>query len=151
MFERHRPIVRAMPTTDQVLDLLARVDLFDDLSKADLRRIHGLSKELTFKAGQDVITQEGRGGRFYLVTEGEAVVEINGRPNRLLGVGDYFGEMSLIDGEPRSATITARTPLRTFTLASFNFRPLMLKHPTIMQKLLIALSRRIRELDRDSI
>jgi CRP-like cAMP-binding protein len=151
MADRHGPIVRAMSTNDQALQLLAGVDLFEDLSKADLKKIQGLSKELTFKAGEDVITQHGRGGRFYLVTEGEAVVSINGRPNRLLAPGDYFGEMSLIDGEPRSATITARTPLRTFTLASFNFRPLMLKHPTITYKLLVAMSRRVRGLDRDMI
>jgi CRP-like cAMP-binding protein len=142
---------RGMATNEQLLDLLGRVDLFEDLSKADLRRILGSAKELTFDAGEDVVTQHGRGGRFYLVTDGEALVEVNGRPNRLVRVGEYFGEMSLIDGEPRSATVTARTPLRTLTLASFTFRPLMLKHPSITQKLLIAMTRRVRNMDRDSI
>jgi CRP-like cAMP-binding protein len=142
---------RAMATNEQLLDLLGRVDLFEDLSKADLRRILGSAKELTFDAGDEVVTQHARGGRFYLVTDGEALVEVNGRPNRLVRVGEYFGEMSLIDGEPRSATVTARTPLRTLTLASFTFRPLMMKHPSITQKLLIAMTRRVRGMDRDSI
>jgi CRP/FNR family transcriptional regulator, cyclic AMP receptor protein len=56
--------------------------------------------------------------------------------------------MSLIDGEPRSATVKATTPLRTLTIASFNFRPLLLEHPTIAYKLLMTLSRRVRDLER---
>jgi CRP-like cAMP-binding protein len=140
-----------MPTKEQVLQLLGEVELFSGLSKADLRRIHGLSKELHFDVGERVVTQAAKGGRFYLVTEGEAVLDISGTRNRVLRAGDYFGEMSLLDGEPRSATVTARTPLTTFTIASFNFRPLLLEHPTIAYQLLVALSRRIRELDRESI
>jgi CRP-like cAMP-binding protein len=143
-------MVRGVPTTEQVLQLLGQVELFEGLSKAELRKIHGLSKELSFDAGEDVITREGRGGRFFLVVEGEAVVCIDEDRELDLNVGDYFGEMSLIDGQPRSATVTAKTPLTTFSLASFNFRPLMLEHPTIAHKLLVALSRRVRELDRDS-
>lgn len=139
-----------MPTKDQVLELLGRVDLFEGLSKADLRKIHGSSKELSYEPGEDVIIQEGKGGRFFLVLEGEAVIKFGGRNRRSLGQGDYFGEMSLIDGEPRSATVTAQTPLRTFTLASFAFRPLMIKHPSIAQKLLVALSRRVRVADRNA-
>jgi CRP-like cAMP-binding protein len=139
-----------MPTKDQVLELLARVELFEGLSKADLRRVYGLSKEMRFEPGEDVITQGGAGGRFYLVIEGEAVVSIDGRPTVDLHSGDYFGEMSLIDGDRRSATVTAKAPLRTLTLASFTFRPLMLEHPEIAQKLLVALSRRVRIADRNT-
>ena len=136
-----------MATTEQVLQLLAQVELFEGLSKGDLRKIHDLSKELTFDAGDDVVVRDRRGGRFYLVIEGEAAVD-TAAGVRVLGPGDHFGEMSLIDGEPRSVTITARTPLHTLTIASFNFRPLMLKHPTISQKLLVTMSRRIRDLER---
>ena len=138
-----------MASTEQVLQLLGQVELFEGLSKGDLKKIHGLSKELTFDAGQNVITQKGKGGRFYLVVEGQAVICINDEDEMPIGVGAYFGEMSLLDGEPRSATVRATTPLRTLTLASFNFRPLLLEHPTITYKLLVALSRRVRERERE--
>jgi signal-transduction protein with cAMP-binding, CBS, and nucleotidyltransferase domain len=138
-----------MAKDEQVLELLAQVPLFEGLSKADLKRIHGLSKPLEFSAGEDVVTQDGRGGRFYLIVEGEAVVTANGEQVATLGTGDHFGEMSLIDGEPRSATVTARTPLSTCTVASFHFRPLMLEHPTISHKLLVTMSKRIRRLSPD--
>jgi len=83
------------------------------------------------------------------VVEGEAVICINDEDEMPIGVGAYFGEMSLLDGEPRSATVRATTPLRTLTVASFNFRPLLLEHPTITYKLLVALSRRVRERERE--
>ena len=137
-----------MPSNEQALQLLSQVELFEGLSKAELRKIHGLSKELTFAEGENVITQQGKGGRFYLVTEGEAEIRIDDRDLKHITVGDYFGEMSLIDGEPRSATVKATTPLRTLTIASFNFRPLLLEHPTIAYKLLMTLSRRVRDLER---
>ena len=137
-----------MPSTEQALQLLSQVELFEGLSKAELRKIHGLSKELTFDAGENVITQKGKGGRFYLVTEGEAEIRIDDRDLKHITVGEYFGEMSLIDGEPRSATVQATSPLRTLTIASFNFRPLLLEHPTIAYKLLTTLSRRVRDLER---
>jgi CRP/FNR family transcriptional regulator, cyclic AMP receptor protein len=137
-----------VPSNEQALQLLSQVELFEGLSKAELRKIHGLSKELTFAEGENVITQQGKGGRFYLVTDGEAEIRIDDRDLKHITVGDYFGEMSLIDGEPRSATVKATTPLRTLTIASFNFRPLLLEHPTIAYKLLMTLSRRVRDLER---
>ena len=84
-----------MPSTEQVLQLLGQVELFEGLSKGDLSKIHGLSKELTFDAGQNVITQKGKGGRFYLVVEGQAAICINDEEEKPIRVGAYFGEMSL--------------------------------------------------------
>ena len=136
-----------MATKDEVLQLLAQVELFEGLSKSELKKVYGLSKELTFAEGDTVIAAAGKGGRFYLIVEGEAAITVPNRPETVIGVGSYFGEMSLIDGEPRSATVKARTPLRTLTLASFNFRPLILEHPTIAQKLLVTLSKRVRALE----
>jgi CRP-like cAMP-binding protein len=133
-----------MATKQEVLDLLSRVELFDGLSKADLNRIHGSTKQLSFGDGEDIIRKGGHGGRLYLILDGEAEVDIEGKRNRKLRRGDYFGEMSLIDGEPRSATVTATTPVETVTLASFAFRPLISKHPSIALKMLENLSRQLR-------
>jgi len=137
-------------TKEQVLALLGRVDLFEDLSKADRQKILNASKEISFRKGEDVVVQDRSGGRFFLIIEGEAVVTIDGRRLSHFGPGDYFGEMSLIDGQPRSATVTAKTDLSTFTIASFNFRPLIREHPSLAQHLLVALCRRVRSADRSA-
>lgn len=137
-----------MATKQQAMDLLGGVELFKGLSKADLRRIYAECKEMAFEPGTEVIAQDRAGGRLFIVVEGEAVVSVNGRRRNTFGPGDYFGEMAVIDGEPRSATVTAKTPLRTLTLASFHFRPLIRQHPAIAEGLLKTLSRRLREANR---
>lgn len=137
----------AVATKAQSLELLGRVDLFQELSKADLGKILAASKEMDFTTGQDVVVQDRTGGRFFLIIGGEADVTIDGRRRGRFGPGDYFGEMALIDGLPRSATVTAKTDLTALTIASFNFRPLIREHPSLAQNLLIALSRRVRSAD----
>jgi len=84
------------------------------------------------------------GGRFFLILDGEAKVTVGNRTRRVLRAGDYFGEISLIDGQPRSATIVAATPLRTLALAEWNFRSALLTNPGIARKLLVELCRRLR-------
>ena len=137
-----------MASTEQVLQLLGQVELFEGLSKGDLKKIHGLSKELTFEAGQNVITQKGKGGRFYLVVEGEAVICINDEDEMPIGVGAYFGEMSLIDGAERSATVTSGPEGATaFRLSPAALTDLIAKHPHTAVLLLKGLVTRVRELE----
>ena len=126
------------------IERLSGVDLFKGLARKELGVIAGLAKELSFPEGA-VVAEEGRqGGRFFLILDGEAKVTIRSRTRRRLRAGDYFGEISLIDGEPRSATIVAATPLRTLALAEWNFRSVLLAHPSIARKLLVELCRRLR-------
>ena len=126
------------------LDLLAGVDLFQGLSKKELRAIADMAKEMHFSPGQRVVTEGEEGGRFHLILDGKAKVTLGGRTRNVLGPGDYFGEISLIDGGPRSATVTAETPLRTMALAEWNFRPLLKEVPTIAPKVLVEMCRRLR-------
>ena len=129
------------------LDLLAGVKLFESLSPRELKHVLEVTKEMSFPAGKDVVVEGELGGRFYLILEGRAKVKVGGRTRQVLGVGDHFGEISLIDKGPRMATVTAETPLRALTLAPFNFTPLLEK-PAITRKLLVEMCSRFRALDR---
>jgi CRP-like cAMP-binding protein len=138
-----------MPRTARPeLDLVAQVELFAGLSRRDLVRILDAAKEMDFRTGAEVAVQGEPAGRFFLVVEGDARVVINGRTRARLGRGDYFGELSLIDGGTRSATVVADTPLRTLSIAEWNFRPLLKEHPSIAHAMLVEMCRRLRNVER---
>jgi CRP/FNR family transcriptional regulator, cyclic AMP receptor protein len=127
------------------VDLLAGVDLFQGLSKKELRAIAAMAKEMHYEPGRHVVTEGEKGGRFHVIVDGKAKVTVGGRTRNILGPGDYFGEISLIDGGPRSATVTAETPLTTLALAEWHFRPLLKEVPTIAPKVLVEMCRRLRD------
>ena len=134
-----------MAKTDPVLAMLSKVDLFEALSLADLRRIRDAGKELDFPAGEELTVQGKPGGRFFLILEGSVDISVGGRRLRSFGPGEYLGEISLIDGEPRSASAVATTPVSTWSLASWNFRPLLRTYPTVADKVMLLLCRRLRD------
>src|SRR4051794_34208831 len=103
-------------------DVLAAVDLFQSLSKKELQRVMSMAKELSFDVGTEVVTEGDEDGRFFLIIAGDARIAKGKRTLATLGPGDYFGEISLIDGEPRSATVIATSDLQTLSLARWNFR-----------------------------
>ena len=133
-----------MVDKQSAVELLAGVDLFKGLSKKELRAIADMAKEMHFSPGQRVVTEGEEGGRFHMILDGKAKVTVAGRTRNVLGPGAYFGEVSLIDGGPRSATVAAETPLRTLALAAWNFRPLMKELPGIAPKILVEMCRRLR-------
>lgn len=134
-----------MAKSDPVLAMLSKVDLFEALSTADLRRIRDAGKEVRFPAGEELTVQGKEGGRFFLILEGEVDISIGGRRLRAFGPGEYLGEISLIDGEPRSASAVATTPVVTWSLASWNFRPLLRTYPSVAEKVMLLLCRRLRD------
>jgi len=138
-----------MARENPALELLGSVDLFQGLSKKELQAIHSMSREQSFAEGAVVAEEGAAAGRFYLILDGKATVSVSAvdRPVATLGPGDYFGEISLIDGEPRSASVTADTPLRTLTLASFNFKAILHEYPATARKILLEMCRRVRRLD----
>ena len=133
-----------MVRTNPLLESLSTVDLFSGLTRADLRRIAEAGKEISFAAGQELSVQGREGGRFFLIIEGEVDVSVHGRVTGRHGAGAYLGEISLIDGQPRSASAVAVTPVRAWTLASWNFRPLLRSYPTVAEKILVLLCQRLR-------
>jgi CRP/FNR family cyclic AMP-dependent transcriptional regulator len=123
---------------------LGKTDLFSSLSKKALDRIASQAKLISHDAGKE-ITEEGGGGvGFHLITEGTATVTVRGTRKASLGPGQYFGEISLIDGKPRSATVTAETPLKTVSLVTWVFNPILDEIPEVSKALLKVMCARLR-------
>jgi CRP-like cAMP-binding protein len=128
-------------------DFLKRVPLFQGLSDKDLDSIARSFTERPFQAGRE-LTSEGSGGvGFFVIESGEATVTIDGVERRTLGPGDYFGELALIDGGSRTATITAATDGKAYGLTAWDFKPLVEQNSAIAWPLLQALTARIREIE----
>jgi len=128
--------------------LLAAVPLFSDLSSRHLKRMADLAEEVHFNAG-DPIVQEGQpGGTFFVILEGEAKVTRKGRKLNELYPGDFFGEVSLLDGGPRTATVTAETPIDAIRLFRKEFAKLISADPEIALKIVAELASRIRRTHR---
>ncbi len=134
-----------MTDKKMLVEMLQRNRLFDELTTQDVATIVDLSKEIEHEPGQ-VIVIEGRNGvGFHLILEGSADVSVKGRTLRTLNPGEAFGDIAVIDGGPRSASVTADTHLRTLSLPPWEFRPLLMEHPQLAYKLLIKLCALLRE------
>jgi len=126
-------------------DVLEQVPLLSGLSKRDRGKLARSMKELTFPAGKQVVVEGKRGVGFFLILDGSAAVTIGGREVRMLGPGDYFGEMALLHGEERSATVTADSELRCLTMTSWVFKGFVAEHPNVAWELVQTLAQRLRE------
>lgn len=134
----------AMPKRD-LHDSIRSVPLFRELSDRELREVTQVAKQVDHPAGATIATQGEPGMAFHLILEGTADVSVDGLRRGTLGPGDYFGEISLLDGGPRSATVTTATPMRSLAIVSWDFRPLLDRFPNITKKLLIGLCAIIRQ------
>jgi CRP-like cAMP-binding protein len=132
-----------MADRSSVVAALAQVDLFSGLSRRALERIARDVKALDHPIGKDIATTGEDGVAFHLVRSGSAEVLVGDRPVRTLGPGDCFGELALIDGRPRSATVRTTSPTSTYTLVAWTFTPL-LDEPEIAKGLLLAMCERLR-------
>jgi CRP/FNR family transcriptional regulator, cyclic AMP receptor protein len=129
------------------IEYLATVPLFSALSRKDLEQVWRASEQLDAPAGDELVT-EGRIGReFFLILSGRAVVRRRQRKVAELGPGQWFGELALIDNEPRSATVLAATDMRLLVLGQAEFAGLLETLPGIAAKLLTGMAQRLREAD----
>jgi CRP/FNR family cyclic AMP-dependent transcriptional regulator len=127
------------------MDSLRAVPLFADLPGRDLKRLADSMQEHSYAAGKEVVA-EGKGGvGFFVILEGSARVTQGGEDRGLLAPGDYFGEMALIDGDDRMASVHAESDLRCAAMSPWTFRPFVKGHPDIAWALLTALVKRVRE------
>lgn len=126
---------------------LQRVPLFSGFNEAELRRVAALSRIVEAPVGT-VITQIGDAGdSFFVIIDGMAAVRTPVGAGSQLQPGDFFGEMSLLDGEPRSATIVATTDLRLLIVDRSHFWRLLDETPDLIRGILTILSRRVRRLE----
>ncbi len=132
-------------------DLLAEVPLFATLSDAERRRIAAVAKRVTYREGATVVEEGSLGGRFFVIQAGTAKVQTGGRTRITLGPGAYFGELAVLDGQPRSASVIATSALDTWSIAEFNFRALIKQYPVLAVKLLASLSTRVRAAERSLV
>ena len=129
------------------VDVLKKVPLLSGLSRRDLDLIARVADEVKVEKGRVLTRQGGLGMEFLLLLEGSARVERDGKVIARLGPGDFFGEMSLIDGKPRSATVIADSPSALLAVQARSFRTLLDTVPGLQKKVLIALCGRLRATD----
>ena len=129
------------------IELLEGMPMFSTCSKRQLAQVAALTVQADLPKGS-VMTREGAfGGLAYLIATGRADVTRNGKRIAQLGPGEVVGELSLIDGKRRSATVTATTDLEVLELNREDLLTLMKKAPPVVRKLLEALAQRVREVD----
>lgn len=125
--------------------------LFSAATSSQLRTIRREVEEITVPAGK-VLVEEGTIGReFFFIVEGKAAVRHGRRKVATLGPGNYFGELSLLDKKPRSATVEAETDMTLLVLEQRRFNGLLDAMPALSHKLLMAMAQRIREADAKAV
>jgi CRP-like cAMP-binding protein len=126
---------------------LAELELFADLSKSELRSLVRLMTPVRVRAGRD-LTREGETGReFMIIVDGTATVRRGGKVIATLGAGDFVGELSMLAGIPRTATVTADSDLTVEALNRGEFASLLDESPRLARKVLIGAIRRLHAVD----
>ena len=126
------------------IDLLKKVPLFNNLKKRHLNEIAKQSDEMRVKAGKTLVKQGKKGDTFFLIIVGEARVEKDQSEIRRLSAGDFFGEISLIDGEPRTATVIAESDMTLLVLHKKTFNLLLQKIPGLQENVILSLCKYLR-------
>lgn len=133
-----------MADTSDVADALRSVDLFAGLGRKSIDKVARRVQVVEHAPGREIATEGKEGVAFHLIRSGTAEVLVGGNVVRAIGPGDYFGELSLIDRKPRSATVRATSALTTYTLVAWDFAPLLDEEPEVTKVLLLAMCDRLR-------
>ena len=133
-----------MANPDEIVDQIASFGLFADLATPQLQGVAHTFEERWYADGERVLRQGLSGSAFHIILEGEAAVIIDGTERATLARGDFFGEVSILLGEPPVADIVARRPLRCLVLAGPQVQAFLTAHPPVMYRMLQAQARRLR-------
>ena len=125
------------------IELIKRVPLFAGCSRHELQEIASLADELDLPAGTNLTKEGAIGHEFVVLAEGAADVRRNGRKINSLGEGDFVGEIALVTGRARTATVTTTEPSRLLVITASSFRKLLRSTPAIQSKVLEAVARRL--------
>jgi len=137
-----------MATQEEVVDTLASLAIFADLTRPELEHIAHELDEQYFPQDQRVLRQGLSGAAFHIVLEGEAAAVASGERVNTLARGDFFGEISLLLGEPPTADVVAIRPLRCLVLAGDRLEAFLVEHPRVAFRILQAEARKLRNATR---
>jgi CRP/FNR family cyclic AMP-dependent transcriptional regulator len=129
-------------------DLLGRVPLFAGLSRRHLRALGGRADQVEFRPGEIIVPEGMRGGAFFVIVDGEARVTRGKRTLAKLGPGDFFGELALLDGGIRTASVVAATPMLCIRIFKRAFDRLIAEEPDVAAKMLSVMAGRVRQAER---
>jgi CRP/FNR family cyclic AMP-dependent transcriptional regulator len=128
---------------NEKVGLIKKVPLFANCSKGELEQIAQIADEIDLNEGKEMTREGSRGREFFVLLEGDADVTKGGRSINTLGSGDFFGEIALVSDSPRTATVTATSPVRALVITDRSFRRLLDDSPEIQRKVLVELAERL--------
>jgi CRP/FNR family transcriptional regulator, cyclic AMP receptor protein len=143
-----RDTIGGMTSSEEVL---ATVPLFSMLKPKELKRLAADGHDISYDAGTVLTEQEDFGSTFFVLLEGTLEVSVGDRVTGTMGPGDTFGEMALIDGKSRSATVKAASDARCLVFTQWVFRPFALDHPEVAWAMLELMVARLREAEARSL
>lgn len=130
-----------------LVERLANIELFSELSAKEIKKVASYMTTIDVREGRDLTVQGTVGREFMIIAEGEASVRRNGRLIATLGPGDFFGELAVIAGVPRTATVTAESPMVVEALNRREFSSLLDESPKLSRKILVGAVKRLHDLE----
>ena len=132
----------------EIVDRLAGFAMFADLTTPQLELVAHTFEEAWYPEGERILRQGLTGSGFFVIIEGECEVRVDGELRATLGRGDFFGEVSILLGEPPVADIVAKSGVRVIVLAGPQVESFLVGHPKVMYRMLQAQARRLRNANR---
>jgi CRP/FNR family transcriptional regulator, cyclic AMP receptor protein len=133
-----------MDVREDVVDILSGFSLFADLTMPELESLVDTFGEEAFQPGERVLRQGLSGSNFYVILEGTAGIQVDGKDRAVLRPGDYFGEISTLLGVPPTADIVAQNRLRCLVLPGADLQAFLVAHPRVMYRILQEEARKVR-------
>jgi CRP-like cAMP-binding protein len=133
-----------MEARSELVDTLSRLTLFADFTRPELEALAHSVDEEVFAEGQRVLRQGLTGSGFFVVLEGKGSIVLNGETRDTLGPGDFFGETSVLTGEPPTADVVATSLLRCVIVPGPELKQFLLERPSFTYRLLVAEAHRLR-------
>jgi CRP/FNR family transcriptional regulator, cyclic AMP receptor protein len=131
---------------DERIQALSMIPIFANLSERQLRKVLRGANEDRYDEGTVIVRQGGRTETMFVILEGDARVVRDGRTIAHRSAGDFFGEITVIDGRPRAGTVIAETPIRCLVLSRQQLQAMVMGEPRAAWAMLESLASRIREL-----
>lgn len=130
-----------------LVERLGQIELFSELTGKEIKKVASYMTTIDVRAGRDLTVQGTVGREFMIIADGEATVRRNGRLIATLGPGDFFGELAVIAGVPRTATVTAETKMTVEALNRREFSSLLDESPKLARKILVGAVKRLHDLE----